>query len=98
MRAPPDGKLKSLRVSAVRAEGMLPRGCSLGLASMCTRGGWQRDPLVQVSADAIKTYVQMLQDGRLSDHVLPVLFAKAQETALRPKPWMLVKDPVSALV
>eukprot|EP00959_Pyramimonas_sp_CCMP1952_P228238 4772131-Pyramimonas_sp.AAC.1 len=34
----PNGELKSPRASALRAEGRLPRGCSLELASMCSRG------------------------------------------------------------
>ena len=63
-----------------------------------TRVSWPRDPLVIVSADAVKTEVQIVQDGRLSEFILNTLFARAFAVASRAKPWNQVRGPGSALV
>ena len=94
----PDGRLRALRVGAVKGRGRLPRGAALGLASLSLSAGWQRDPLVITTAAAVTSYVEMVWAGLLLEGTARALVAKGNVTAMAPQPWRLVKDPIAALI
>eukprot|EP00959_Pyramimonas_sp_CCMP1952_P234834 4906622-Pyramimonas_sp.AAC.1 len=85
-------------MASLRAEGRPPKGCPLELASMRARGGWVRDPLVVIAADALRTYSQILKGQRLAPVALWSLFDHGKEPPLQPRPWACVRDLIAALL
>ncbi|CAK0856448.1 unnamed protein product, partial [Prorocentrum cordatum] len=94
----PNGRLRRLRVGAIKARGRLGRGAAPGLASLGQSGGWQRDPPTIVAKAALTAYVEMVWAPLLPESVARSCLAIGLGIAKRQRPWRMVKEPISALV
>ena len=94
----PDGRLRTMRVGAVKAQGRLPRGAALGLASLAQTNGWKHGPLTIVTKTALTAYVEMIWASLLPEAVAQSCLKNGLALAQRLHPWRSVKEPSSALV
>ncbi|CAK0815883.1 unnamed protein product [Prorocentrum cordatum] len=94
----PSGRLRRLRVGAIKARGRLARGAALGLASLGQSGGWKRDPLTIVTRTVLMAYAEMVWASLLPEAAARSCLATCLSIAKRLHPWRMVKEPISALV
>ena len=94
----PDGRLHSLRVGALRAEGRLPKGATVGLRFKASPGASHRDPFVLVAVETAKKHAMVVRAGLPSSAALLAVGEQAVKIPGRKAPWRSCRDPIEAFV
>ena len=93
-----DLKLNGLRVAALRSEGRLPAGASVGLRlKTMHRGAW-RDPLLIHTGGVMHAWTMCLETSLPSEAVLESVLEGSRGILRQKSPWARCHNPAQALL
>ena len=93
-----DLKLNGLRVAALRSEGRLPAGASVGLRlKTMHRGAW-RDPLLIHTGEVVHAWAMCLETSLPSEAVLESVLEGSRGILRQKSPWARCHNPAQALL
>ena len=89
-----DSKLHGLRVSALKAGGRLPKGCSLGLRLQASKAARKLDPMRVHEGQVVRRWAEAVWEGYPKAAVLQKCLDGAKRRLARAKcKWGVASDP-----